>query len=97
MVAAFRFPVIPSRLLSRSINIKLYKIISPVTLYEHKIWSLTLTSVHRMKMSQIKILQRIFVRSSVKVRGDWGNYVMKSFVTSYSSPDVIRMIKSGGG
>jgi hypothetical protein len=46
---------------SKSINIGIYKTMNfPVVLYVCETWSLTLREEHRLKLSEMKVLKRIF-------------------------------------
>jgi hypothetical protein len=50
-----------SRLLSRNVNVKIYKtIILPVVLYGCEIWSLTLEVQHRLRVFENRVLRRIY-------------------------------------
>jgi hypothetical protein len=56
-----RIKVLSSRLLSKSITIRIYKtIILPVFLYGCETWSLMLKEEHRMRVSENMVLRRIF-------------------------------------
>jgi hypothetical protein len=51
-----------SRLLSRNVKVKIYKIIIlPVVLYGCETWSLTLREEHRLRLFENRVLRRIFV------------------------------------
>jgi hypothetical protein len=53
--------LLSSRLLSRNMKVKTYKtIILPVVLYLHKNWSLRLSDKHRLRVSENRVLRRIF-------------------------------------
>jgi hypothetical protein len=53
--------LLSSRLLSKNINIIIYKIIIlPVVLYERETWSLTLKEEHRLRVFENRVLRRIF-------------------------------------
>jgi hypothetical protein len=50
-----------SYLLSKNINIRIYKtIIFPVVLYGCETWSLTLREKHRLRVFENRVLRRIF-------------------------------------
>jgi hypothetical protein len=56
-----------SRLLSRNMKIRIYKIIIlPVVLYGCETWSLTLREEHRLGVFENKVLRRIFDRREMK-------------------------------
>jgi hypothetical protein len=53
--------LLPSRLLSRKVKVKIYKtIILPGVLYGCKTWSLTLWGEHRLRVFENRLLRRIF-------------------------------------
>jgi hypothetical protein len=68
----------------------IYKtIILPVVL-----WSLALREEHRLKVFENRVLRRIFGPKRDEVTGDWRKLHNKELYNLYSSPNVIRMIKS---
>jgi hypothetical protein len=84
--------LLSSRLLSKNINIRIYKtIILPVVLYGCETWSLTLKEEHRLRMFENRVLRRIFGPKRDEVMGSWGNLRDEDL---YYSPSIIRMIKS---
>jgi hypothetical protein len=79
-----------SYLLSRNINIRIYRhIILPVVLYGCENWSLTLSEEHRLR-----VLRRIFRLKKDEVKGGWKKLHNEEFHNLYASPNIIRMIKS---
>ena len=53
--------LLSSSLLSKGIKIKIYRtIILPIVLYECETWSLTLREERRLRMSESRVLRRIF-------------------------------------
>jgi hypothetical protein len=84
-----------SRLLSRNVKIKIYKtIILPVVLYGYETWSLTLREEHRLRVFENRILSRIFGPERDEVVGEWRKLDNEELHNLYSSPDIIRQIKS---
>jgi hypothetical protein len=78
-------------LLSKSIKIRIYKtIILPVVLYGCKTWSLTLREEHGLRVFENRVLRRIFGPKRDEVTGGW-----RKLHNLYSSPSIIRVIKSG--
>jgi hypothetical protein len=76
-----------SRLLSRNIRIRIYKtIILPVALYGCESWSLTLR--------ENSVLRRIFGPKRDEVTRGWRKLHNEELHNLYSSPSIIRMIKS---
>jgi hypothetical protein len=50
-----------SRLLSRNVNIKIYKtVVLPVVLCGYEIWSFTLRDEHRLRVFENRVLRRIY-------------------------------------
>ena len=68
-------------LLSKSIQIKIYRtIILPVVLYGCETWSLTLREDRRLRVSENRVLRRIFGPRRDKVTGNGENYIMMSLM-----------------
>jgi hypothetical protein len=83
------------RLLSRHLKVKIYRTtILPVVLYGCETWSLTLTEVHRLTVFENRVLRGIFGPKRDEVKGQWRKLHNKELHNLYSSPDVIRQIKS---
>jgi hypothetical protein len=84
-----------SRLLSRNVKIKIYKIIIlPVVLYGCETWSLTLREEHRSRVFENRVLRRIFGPKSDEVTGGWRKLHNEELHNLYYSPDIVMMIKS---
>jgi hypothetical protein len=74
---------------------KIYKtIILPVVLYGCETWSLTLSEEHRLRVFENGVLRRIFVPKRDEVTGEWGKLHREELHILYSSPYIIRQIKS---
>jgi hypothetical protein len=87
--------LLSSHLLSRNIKVKIYKtIILPVVLYGYETWSLTLREEHRLRVFENRVLRRIFGPKRDEVMGEWRKLGIGELHNLYSSPDVIRQIKS---
>jgi hypothetical protein len=83
------------RLLSKNVKIRMYKaIILPVVLYGFETWSLTLREEYRLGVLENKVLMRIFGPKSDKVTGRWRKLHNEELRDPYSSPSMIRIIKS---
>jgi hypothetical protein len=61
----------------------------PVVLYECETWSLTLREEHRLR-----VLRRIFGPKRDEVTGGWRKLHNEEIHNLYSSPSIIRVIKS---
>jgi hypothetical protein len=80
---------------SKNIKITTYEtIILPVVLYRCKTWSLTLSEKQRLRVSQNRVLKRIFGPKRNEVTGDWRKLHNEELYILYSSPNIIKMIKS---
>jgi hypothetical protein len=64
-----------------------------VILYGCETWSLTLREEHRLKVFENRVL-RIFGPRRDEVTGGWRKLLNEEFHNLYSSPSIIRMIKS---
>jgi hypothetical protein len=64
-------------------------IILPVVLYGCQTWSLTLREEHRLR-----VLRRIFGPKRDEVTGEWRKLHHEELRDLYSSPSIIRIIKS---
>jgi hypothetical protein len=77
------------------LKVKIYKtIILPVVLYGCETWSLTLTEGHRLRVFENRVLRRIFGPTRDDVTGEWRKLHTGELHNLYSSPDIIRQIKS---
>jgi hypothetical protein len=87
--------VLSSRLLSRNVEIRMYKtIILPVVLYGSETSSLTLREEHRLMVFENRVLRRIFGLKTDEVRGGRRKLQKEEFHNLDCSPSIIRMIKS---
>jgi hypothetical protein len=90
--------LLSSRLLSRNVKVKIYKtIILQVVLYGSETWSLTLKEEHRLRVFEIRVLRRIFGPKRDEVTGEWRKLHTEELHNLYSSPDIIRHVKSSQG
>jgi hypothetical protein len=69
-------------------------IILPVILYGCETWSLTLRDEHRLRVFENRVLRRIFGPKRDEVTGSWRKLHNEELHNLYSSPSIIRMIKS---
>jgi hypothetical protein len=77
--------------LSYLIDIKNFKF---VWLYIHITWSLTLREEHRLRVFGNRVLRRIFGPKRDEVTGEWRKFHNEELCDLYSSPSIIRLIKS---
>jgi hypothetical protein len=73
----------------------MYKIvIVPVVLYGCETWSVTLREEHRLRVSENRVLRGIFGPKRDEVTGEWRKLHSGELHNLYSSPDIMRQIKS---
>jgi hypothetical protein len=73
----------------------MYKtVILPVVLYGCETWSLTLKEEHRLRVFENRVLRRIFGPKRDEVKGEWRKLHNEELRDLYSSPSIIRIIKS---
>jgi hypothetical protein len=63
-------------------------------LYGYETWSLILREEHRLRVFENRVLRRIFGPRRDEVTGDWRKLHNEELHNLYSSPKIIRMIKS---
>jgi hypothetical protein len=81
--------------LSRNVKVKIYKTSClPVVLYGYEAWSLTLREEHRLRLFESRVLRRIFGPNRDEVTGEWRKLHSEELHILYSSPNIIRHIKS---
>jgi hypothetical protein len=69
-------------------------IILPVVLFSCEIWSLTAREECRLRVFENRVLRRIFGPKRDEVTGEWRRLHNKELYALYSSPNIIRVIKS---
>jgi hypothetical protein len=84
-----------SRLLPKKIRICI-TVMLPVVLYGCETWCLTLREEHRLRGFENRVLRRIFGPKRDEVTGGWRKLHKEELHNLYSSPNIIRMIKSRG-
>jgi hypothetical protein len=85
---------LPSRLISNNLKIKIYKtIILPVVLYGCETWSVTLGEEHKPRVFETRVLSKIFGPKREE-DGSWRKLHNVELHSLYSSPNIIRVIKS---
>ena len=82
-------------MLSKNAKIKIYRnIILPVVLYGCETWSLTLWEECRLRVLENKVQRRIIGPKRDEVTGEWRRLHNEELYALYSSPNIIRVIKS---
>jgi hypothetical protein len=64
----------------------------PVDLYGCKTWSLTLKEERRLRVSENRVLRRIFGPRRDEVTEDWRKLQNEELNVLYSSPSIVRLI-----
>ena len=86
--------LLSSSLLSKNLKIKIYiTIIVPVVLYGYETWSLTLNEERRLRVFVNRVM-RIFGTKRDEVTGEWRKLRNEELNNLYSSPNIVRVIKS---
>jgi hypothetical protein len=84
-----------SCLQSRNVKVKIYRtIILQVVLYGCETWSLTLREEQRLRVFENRVLRRIFGPKGNEVTGEWRKLHNEELHILYSSPNIIKQIKS---
>ncbi|KAJ4448731.1 hypothetical protein ANN_00122 [Periplaneta americana] len=87
--------LLSTSLLSKNLKVRIYKtVILPVLLYGCETWTLTLREEHRFRVFENKVLRKIFGAKRDEVTGEWRKLHNTELHALYSSPDIIRNIKS---
>jgi hypothetical protein len=74
---------------------RIYKtIILPVVLYGCETWSLNLREEHRVRVFQNRVLRTILRLKGDEVAGEWRKPHKEELHDLYSSPSIIRIMKS---
>jgi len=91
----YEFKLLSSRLLSKNLNIKIYRtIILPVVLYGCETRSLTSTEERKLRVFENMVLRRIFGPRRDEVTGEWRRLHKEELNNLYTSPNIVRVIKS---
>ena len=87
--------LLSSSFLSKNVRIKIYRtIMLLVVLYGCETWSLTLREERRLREFESRVLRRIFGPKRDEVTGEWRKLHNKELNVLYSSPNIVRVVKS---
>ena len=87
--------LLSSRLLSKKLKVKIYRtIILSVVLYGCEAWSLTLREERKLRVFENMVLRRIYGPRRDMVTGEWRRLHNEELSGLYSSPNIVRVIKS---
>jgi len=87
--------LLSTRLLSKNLKIKIYRtIILSVVLCGCETWSLALRVENKLRVFEKKVLRRIFGPKRYEVTGEWRGLHNEELNDLYSSPNIVRVIKS---
>jgi hypothetical protein len=87
--------LLSSSLLPKNVKMRIYKtIILALVLYWCETWSLTLREEHRLRVFENRVLRRIYGPRRDEVTGGWRKLHNQELRDLYSSPSIIRIIKS---
>jgi hypothetical protein len=84
--------LLSSHLLSKNVKVRIYKtIILPLVLYGCETWSLTVREEHKLRLSENRVLRRIFGPKRDGVTGGWRKLYNEELHNLYSLPSIIRI------
>jgi hypothetical protein len=63
-------------------------------LYGCKTWSLTFREEHRLRVFENRVLRKILGHKKDEVTGEWRKLHSEELNDLYSSPNIVRVIKS---
>ena len=86
--------VLSSSFLSKYLKIKIYRTIILPVLCGCETWLLTLSKEHRLRVFENRVLRRIFGPKRDEVTAEWRKLHNEELNILYSSPNIIRVIKS---
>jgi hypothetical protein len=82
-------------LLSKNLKVRIYKnIIFPVVLYGCETWSLIVREENKLRVFENRVLRKISGSKRDGLAGGWRKLHNEEFHNLYSSPSIIRIIKS---
>jgi hypothetical protein len=82
-------------MLSKNLKIKVYRnIILPVLLYGCETWKLTWREERRLRMSENRVLRRIFGPKKEEVKEEWRKLHNEELNDLCCLPSIVQVIKS---
>ena len=84
--------LLSSRLLSKNLNIKIYR--SVIVWYVCETWSLTLREERKLRVFENRVLRRLFGSKRNEVTGEWRKLHNEELRDLYSLPNIVLVIKS---
>ena len=91
----FTEKILSSHLLSKKLKVTTYKsTILPIVLYGCETLSLTFREEHKLKVFENKVFRKIFGAKRDEITGEWRMLHNAELHTLYSSPNIIRNLKS---
>jgi hypothetical protein len=95
MLASFSPETLSFRLLYKNVKVRIQKaLILPTALCGCETWSLTLREEHRLGVFENRVLRRILRAKRDEMTGGWRKLHNKELHNLYSSPNIVRMMKS---
>jgi hypothetical protein len=92
---SFRLKYFVFQSISKNLKIKIYKtVILPVVLYGCETWSLTLREEHTLRVFENRVLR--ISGTETEVDGSWRKLHNDELHSLYSSPNIVRVVKSRG-
>ncbi|KAJ4445342.1 hypothetical protein ANN_07147 [Periplaneta americana] len=86
--------LLSSSLLSKNLKVTVYKTVIISVLYGCETWTLTLREEQRLRVFENNVPRKIFGAKSDEVKAEWRKLHNTELHALYSSPDIIRNIKS---
>jgi len=87
--------LLSSRLLSKNLKIKIYRIIIlPVVLHRCETWSLILREERALRVFENRVLRRVFGPKREELTREWRKLINEELRDLYSLPNIVRVVKS---
>jgi len=87
--------LLSSRLLSKNLKIMIHRtIILPVDLYGCETWLLTVREECRLRVSENRVLRKLFGPKRDEVTGEWRKLHNEELNDLYPLPNTVRVVKS---